>query len=286
MTEMSLEASVIREAVVRALGEDRGPADVTTQAVVPEGTMARARIFCKENGVLSGSELAEAVFREVDCALEIQMLRRDGEVLDPGQTVMELSGKARSILTGERVALNFLQHLSGVATETSKFVAATDGYATAILDTRKTVPGLRMLQKYAVRCGGGLNHRIGLYDEFMIKDNHIETGQRGGFSLADLVKEARAFDPRIKLTVEADSLEQVKELLSLDVDQILLDNMTCAEMSEAVRLTSGRAKLEASGNMTLARVRETAATGVDYISVGALTHSVRALDFSLEMQVC
>ena len=274
------EPPVIREAAARALGEDRGPADITTLACVKPDVQASARIFAKEACVLAGLPVAEQVFREQDISLVLTPRAEDGASLKPGQAALEIRGSAASILTAERSALNFLQQLSGVATQTRRFVDAVAGTKSQILDTRKTAPGLRALQKYAVRCGGGVNHRFGLYDRFLIKDNHLALM---GNNLAQAVKAARALDPDVILEVEADRLDQVAEMVALGVDVILLDNMSLDEMRACVALIAGRAKTEASGNMTLERVREVAATGVDFVSVGALTHSVRAIDFSLEM---
>jgi nicotinate-nucleotide pyrophosphorylase (carboxylating) len=205
----------------------------------------------------------------------------DGEALSPEQTVLEIEGPARALLTGERSALNFIQYLSGIATRTRAFVMATAGTSCRILDTRKTVPGLRLLSKYAVRCGGGWNHRLGLYDAFMLKDNHLHLA--GMPHLEEAVAKARAFDPDIPLICEADTLEQAARLAAIPVDHLLLDNMSTEMLREAVALVTGRCTLEASGNMTLERIPEVAATGVDFISVGALTHSVKAVDFSLEI---
>lgn len=263
------------------MGEDRGPADITTLALVESGRMAKARIFAKEEAVLAGGPVAERVFQEVDPGLKVTVETPDGEKVRPGRTVLHLEGKASSILTGERAALNFIQRLSGVASLTARFVEAAAGKA-VILDTRKTTPGLRALEKYAVLCGGGQNHRFGLYDAFMVKDNHVALMEGEG-GLREAVRRARAFDAKAKLIMEADTLDQVRELAGLGVDQILLDNMTTAQMREAVGIVAGRCRLEASGNMTLDRVPEVADTGVDYISVGALTHSAVAVDFSLEM---
>jgi nicotinate-nucleotide pyrophosphorylase (carboxylating) len=274
--------AVLREAAARALGEDRGPADITTLACVGPGVRAAARIFAKEPCVLSGRIVAEQVFREQDPALALVARAEDGSVLKKGDTVLEIRGAAASILTAERCALNFIQQLSGVATETARFVAAIAGTRAKILDTRKTVPGLRALQKYAVRCGGGENHRMGLYDRFMLKDNHLALMGEGD-RLAEAARAARRLDPHALLEVEVDRPEQVAAVAALDVDIILLDNMSLEELRASVALVAGRAKTEASGNMTLERVPGVAATGVDYISVGALTHSVRSIDFSLEV---
>jgi nicotinate-nucleotide pyrophosphorylase (carboxylating) len=277
-----LNPAVIREAAARALGEDRGPADITTLACVAPETQGSARIFAKEKCVLAGLVVAEQVFREQDPGLILTARARDGAALGAGETVLEIRGAAASILTGERCALNFIQQLSGVATETRRYVDAVAGTQAQILDTRKTVPGLRALQKYAVLCGGGANHRMGLYDQFLIKDNHLAlmgTGNR----LAEAIRAARQLDPQALLEVEVDRPDQIPEIVALGVDIILLDNMSLDEMRASVALIAGRAKTEASGNMTLERVPAVAKTGVDFISVGALTHSVRAIDFSLEM---
>jgi len=275
------DSAIIREAAARALGEDRGPADITTLACVKFGTQASARIFAKEACVLAGVPVAEQVFREQDATLVLTAKAQDGTALQPGDTVLEIRGSAGSILTAERCALNFLQHLSGVATQTRRFVEAVAGTKARILDTRKTLPGLRAVQKYAVRCGGGVNHRFGLYDRFLIKDNHLAL--MGG-RLAEAIRAARALDHEAVLEVEVDRIEQIPEVIALGVDVLLLDNMSLDDMRAAVQLIAGRVATEASGNMTLERVPEVARTGVDFISVGALTHSVRAIDFSLEME--
>jgi nicotinate-nucleotide pyrophosphorylase (carboxylating) len=276
------EPAIIREAAVRALGEDRGPADITTLACVKFDTQATARIFAKEACTLAGMPVADLVFREQDPGLVLNALVQDGAALEVGETVLEISGAAASILTAERCALNFLQQLSGVATQTRRFVDAVAGTKCKILDTRKTIPGLRALQKYAVRCGGGVNHRFGLYDRFLVKDNHLAL-MSDGDRLAEAVRAARALDPEATLEVEVDRIDQIAEILALKVDMILLDNMSLDEMRAAVALIAGRVPTEASGNMTLTRVHEVAGTGVDYISVGALTHTVRSVDFSLEI---
>jgi nicotinate-nucleotide pyrophosphorylase (carboxylating) len=277
-----LTPAIIREAAARALGEDRGPADITTMACVAPEVRGTARIFAREPCVLAGLPVAEQVFREQDPGLKIEAALADGALAEPDATVLTISGSAASILTGERCALNFLQHLSGVATLTRLFVESVAGTKCQILDTRKTVPGLRALQKYAVRCGGGTNHRFGLYDMFLLKDNHLAL-MGPNATLAGAVRRARALQPDARIEVEIDRLNQIPEVLAQNIDQILLDNMTLEEMRQAVALIAGRAKTEASGNMTLDRVGDVARTGVDFISVGALTHSVRAIDFSLEM---
>ena len=276
------ERAVIREAAARALGEDRGPADITTLACIKFETQASARIFAKEPCVLAGMPVAEQVFREQDATLELTARAEDGSPLKPGDTVLEIRGSAAAILTAERCALNFLQQLSGVATETKRYVDAVSGTKTKILDTRKTAPGLRAMQKYAVRCGGGVNHRFGLYDRFLIKDNHLAL-MGSGNRLAEAVRAARMLDPQAVLEVEVDHLEQIPEIVALGVDVLLLDNMSLEEMRKCVELIGGRAATEASGNMTLDHVADVARTGVDFISVGALTHSLRAIDFSLEV---
>lgn len=277
------DPAIIREAAARALGEDRGPADITTLACIKFDTQTLARIFAKEACVLAGMPVAEQVFREQDASLFLTPRAMDGAQLKPDDTALEIRGSASSILTAERCALNFLQHLSGVATQTRRFVDAVAGTKAKILDTRKTLPGLRAVQKYAVRCGGGVNHRFGLYDRFLIKDNHLAlmgTGNR----LAEAIRKARALDPQAVLEVEVDRIEQIPEIIALGVDVLLLDNMSLDEMRAAVQLIAGRVVTEASGNMTLERVPDVARTGVDFISVGALTHSVRAIDFSLEIE--
>jgi nicotinate-nucleotide pyrophosphorylase (carboxylating) len=245
---------------------------------------AAAHIFAKEACVLAGLPVAEAVFREEDVGLVLTARAEDGASIKAGDSVLAIRGAAASILTAERCALNFIQQLSGVATETRRFVDAVAGTKAKILDTRKTAPGLRALQKYAVRCGGGVNHRLGLYDRFLIKDNHLAL-MGGGEPLARAVRAARTLDSEAVLEVEVDHLEQIPEIIALGVDALLLDNMSLEEMRACVELVAGRATTEASGNMTLERVREVALIGVDFISIGALTHSVRAIDFSLEMLV-
>jgi nicotinate-nucleotide pyrophosphorylase (carboxylating) len=260
---------------VRAwLSEDVGAGDATTNAVIDEGATCDAQILLKEAGVVCGLDVAAAVFEELGATLE--PLAADGERVEPGP-IARVSGPARAVLTGERLALNLLGRLCGIATLTRRYVDAVDVTGAVILDTRKTTPGLRELEKRAVRCGGGTNHRLRLDDGVLIKDNHL----RGAGSIADAVARARATG--LPVEVECDTLAQVGEALDAAADRILLDNMTTDELREAVVLTAGRAELEASGGVTLDTVRAVAETGVDYVSVGALTHSARALDVSLEV---
>jgi nicotinate-nucleotide pyrophosphorylase (carboxylating) len=279
---MELPAEV-HELIRLALAEDIGAGDVTVRYFVPAEARARAVILAKEPGVLAGVALAEAVFRAVDPGITVVVKKSDGDRLEVNDVVLELSGPAGSILTAERTALNFLQRLSGIATQTAAYVKAVAGTGTGILDTRKTTPGWRWLEKAAVRAGGGTNHRIGLYDMVMVKDNHLPkagglTGLQAGIGALQVAH------PGIKVELEADTVEQVRAFLTLrGVSFILLDNMSLEEMSECVGLAQGSGvKLEASGGITLERLPEIAATGVDFISSGALTHSVKALDLSLD----
>ena len=269
-----------RELIERALAEDIGVGDVTTDALVPADARARAIIEQKARGIIAGLDVARAVFEAVDGELRWEPRVTEGEWREGGP-VAEIWGSAASILKGERVALNFLGRLSGIATLTARFVRAVEGTGTQILDTRKTTPGLRELEKRAVATGGGTNHRSGLHDAILVKENHIEAA--GGVGEATRRALAAARD-RMQVEVECASLEEVEETLNAGASMILLDNMTPDELRRAVELTAGRAKLEASGGVTLENVGEIAETGVDYISVGALTHSAPALDLSLRME--
>ena len=261
---------------VRAwLAEDLGEGDLTSDALVPEDATAAASILLKERGVVSGLEVARAVFAELDPNVRFDPLTADGEHTE-GE-IARLEGRARALLGGERLALNLLGRLSGVATLTRRYVEAVAGTGVEILDTRKTTPGLRTLEKYAVRCGGGRNHRLALDDGILIKDNHL----RVAGPIGDAVELAQATGAEVE--VECDTLEQVEEALAAGADVILLDNMTPALLTQAVALTGGRAKLEASGGVTLENVRAIAETGVDFVSIGALTHSAQALDVSMEV---
>lgn len=266
--------------VERALAEDIGTGDVTSLSVLPSGLQLTGQILSKEEGVIAGLEVAAAAFRLADANVKMTPRTVDGQAIGAGQVVAEVTGPAVGILSGERVALNFLQRMSGIATMTRQYVRAVAGTKAVILDTRKTAPGLRVLDKLAVRLGGGQNHRLGLFDMVLIKDNHIAAA--GG--IAEAVRRARAaVGERLKIEVEVTSLAQLEEAVRAGADRVMLDNMSVDEMAEAVGLAGGRVELEASGNVSLDNVADIAATGVDFISVGALTHSVRALDMSLEV---
>jgi nicotinate-nucleotide pyrophosphorylase (carboxylating) len=266
-----------------ALREDIGAGDITTDSFVPDGLHALGRIVARERAIVAGGQTAAEVFRRVNPTLNVEILQPDGAALTGGETILEIRGVARSILTAERVALNFLQRLSGIATLTRQFVDATGKSRAKILDTRKTTPGLRALEKAAVVAGGGANHRFNLNDMVLVKDNHLSAGS--GFSgFAGAIQRLRQERPGIRIEVEADRLEHVRSFLEIEgIDIILLDNMKPSEMREAVALGREKVKFEASGGVTLKNVRQIAATGVDYISVGALTHSARAVDMSLEL---
>ena len=277
MTDPALDPIAI------ALREDIGAGDTTTEFFVPDGLRALGRIVARERAILAGVETAAEVFRRVNPKLNIEILQPDGTALMGDETVLEVRGTARSILTAERVALNFLQRLSGVATLTRQFVEAIGKSRAKILDTRKTTPGLRALEKAAVMAGGGANHRSTLSEMVLVKDNHLSAGS--GFSgFVSAIQRLRQERPGIRIEVEAERLEQVRSFLEIDgIDVILLDNMEPSEMREAVAAGKGKVKFEASGGITLKTVRRIAASGVDYISVGALTHSARAIDLSLEL---
>ena len=271
-------------ALIRAaIEEDVGSGDVTSQYFIPELTRSKAKIMAKEAGVLSGIETALEVFRQIDKGLGIWARKADGDAFEIGDVVLEVEGRTRSILTAERTALNFLQRLSGIATTTRRYLAAVKPHPVKLLDTRKTTPGWRLLEKAAVKDGGGTNHRIGLYDQVMVKDNHhMACGQLD--ALQSAIDRVRKDRPGIKVQLEAASLEQVADFLALrGVDMILLDNMSVAELRQAVQINEGRVFLEASGGITLDTIKDVAATGVDAISVGALTHSSKAVDLSLEV---
>ena len=268
----------ILEAIWRALQEDIGQGDATSNSIIPLEAQMSGQIIAKQAGIIAGLDVAEAVCRAVDAEIDFRALAGEGDQVENRQIVAALTGPARSLLTAERAALNFLGRMSGIATLTRQFVEAVAGTGAVILDTRKTAPGLRMLDKLAVLRGGAQNHRIGLYDMILIKDNHIDFAG----SITEAVTRARAAGHGLEIEVETRTLEHVREALSLGVERILLDNMSLEMMREAVHLTAGRAKLEASGNVSLETVRAIAETGVDYISAGALTHSAKVFDVSLD----
>lgn len=280
---MKLSEAEIRAAVKTALAEDLGSGDVTSRATVPVRMTFSVVMRAREPLIVAGIAFAETAFRELSRSIRLKRLARDGEAIKAGAGLLEISGSARAILSAERVALNFVQRLAGVATLTARFVAEIKGTRTQILDTRKTTPGWRRFEKYAVACGGGRNHRIGLFDMVLIKDNHLAALRAAKpNAVAAAVQRARAKFPKLKVEVEADTLAQVKQAGAAGADIILLDNMSNAELRRAVKLISGRAQTEASGGVNLQTVRGIAATGVDFISVGALTHSARAVDIGLD----
>jgi nicotinate-nucleotide pyrophosphorylase (carboxylating) len=281
-----LSAEDLRRLVQPALAEDVGSGDITTQATVPSSARAKAVMIAREPLVVAGLPVAEAVFRELSTAVDVGLSAKEGDRVKAGQPLLQVSGPAQPILTGERVALNFIQRLSGVATFTCQFVDAVQGTRAKILDTRKTTPGLRRLEKYAVTCGGGCNHRQGLYDNVLIKDNHLAVLQNEKPNpVAAAVRRARERCAGFRIEVEADTLEQVEQALEAGADILLLDNMNLVQMRVAVQLAKGRADIEASGGVNLANVRQIAETGVDYISIGAITHSARAVDIALDFEL-
>jgi nicotinate-nucleotide pyrophosphorylase (carboxylating) len=276
----------ITDVVRLALAEDAPWGDVTSAAFIPEGTMATAALVAREPGVFSGGEVFVAAFTELDPALRVELLVGEGESLGAGTTLATVTGAARSILGAERVALNLVQRMSGIATQTARYVAAVAGTAARVVDTRKTTPGLRALERHAVRCGGGHNHRFSLSDAVLAKDNHLAVLTAGGRSLTEAIRDVRAgLSHTTHLEVEVDRLDQIEPVLEGGVDTIMLDNFTLDELREGVALIAGRALIEASGNVSLETIGNIAQTGVDIISVGALTHSVRALDLGLDIVV-
>ncbi len=278
MASDSLNWEQVDIIIENALQEDISSGDVTTETLFPDTLKTAARLICKSSGVVAGLSVAERVFHQLDNAIRWEARVAEGARVNEGQELAVISGNARAILSGERVALNFLQRLSGIASLTAQFVARVQDLPVKILDTRKTTPGLRILEKYAVTVGGGINHRFGLSDGIMIKDNHIHLA--GGIAAA-LQTIENAKSTGLPVEVETSTLEEVRTALEYGADIIMLDNMTVAEMRRAVQLIAGTAKVEASGGVTLETVRDIARTGVDYISVGALTHSVPAMDIGL-----
>jgi nicotinate-nucleotide pyrophosphorylase (carboxylating) len=273
-----------RETIARALAEDLGTGDITSECFIPAEHRSNARIIAKENAILAGTEVAREVFRQVDPAIEIEIRKNDSEAIAPGDLILTATGPTRALLSAERTALNFLQRLSGIATLTRRFVDAVAGTNAVILDTRKTTPGLREFERLAVRAGGGVNHRFGLFDRVLAKDNHLViTADAAG--LQGAIDEAKKRAPDILIEIEADTLNQVRLLCGLrDIDIILLDNMSNDQLREAVQIRGNKKiLLEASGGVNLDTVAAIAATGIDQISVGALTHSARAIDLSMEI---
>ena len=281
---LQITASV-KAIVERALEEDLGPGDITTDALIPPDIRGLGLMVAKTTGVIAGVGVALEVFRQTDPAVDARVLMADGSEVLPGDVVAEVSGSIAGILKAERVALNFVQRLSGIATATSSYVKAVQGTRANIIDTRKTVPGIRQLEKYAVRVGGGHNHRYNLADGILIKDNHIAALRAQELGLAEIVSRARENSPHtLRVEIEVESVEEAREALEARADVIMLDNMTPEEMREVVTMAGGRCLLEASGGINLDTVRAVAETGVDLISVGALTHSVKAMDIGLDMR--
>ena len=279
---MYLFGQTLDRIILNALDEDVGTGDITTESTIPEDRVAHGLYKAKESGVLCGIGVAKRVFELIDPAIEFTALRKDGDRIENGEIIAEVRGKATNVLTGERTGLNLMQRMSGIATRTAEAVKQVEGTQAKICDTRKTTPGLRVIEKYAVKVGGGTNHRFNLADGILIKDNHIVAAG----SITAAVKAARANAPHtLKIEVEVESFEELNEALEAGADIIMLDNMNCEDMTKAVQIVAGRALTEASGNMGDRNLSEVAACGVDLISIGALTHSVRALDISLKFRI-
>ena len=280
---LGLDSTYVQRIVAAALAEDVGPGDVTTLATIPADARCTAELNSRVAGTVAGLPVAIEAFRQLDPDVQIDEHKRDGDAVQPGDTLLIIRGRARAVLTAERVALNFVQRMSGTATATSRYVTAVQGTKATIIDTRKTTPGLRQLEKYAVRAGGGQNHRFGLFDGILIKDNHIAACPDG---VGGAILAARRGAPHsLRVEVETENLDQVREALEAGADAILLDNMSPDELRAAVALIDGRAVAEASGGITLETVRAVAETGVDLISVGALTHSAPSLDLGLDFRL-
>jgi len=285
MKEPQLSEKQIDSIIDIALAEDISHGDVTSEILIPADLQGKASFLVKANGVLAGIEVAKRVFLKVDPSLQFEVPIKDGTIIKPGDIVATVSGSVASILKAERVALNFLQRLSGTASQTAQYVAETRGLAVKVTDTRKTTPGLRLLEKYAVRMGGGKNLRLHLADGILIKDNHIAALRALGMSLKDIVVKAKQNAPRgLTVEVEVNTYQEAMGAVEAGADIIMLDNMSLKEMRRVVKSVASRVKIEASGGITLANVRAVAETGVDFISIGALTHSVKALDISLELE--
>jgi nicotinate-nucleotide pyrophosphorylase (carboxylating) len=275
----------IEEIIDRALAEDLGKSDVTTEALIPSSLLGTGFIIAKQEGILAGTEVTKQIFLRVDPQLDVEILLVDGTRVKPGNKVIKVSGSVAGILKAERVALNFLHRLSGIASETNRYVKAVEGLPVRIMDTRKTTPGLRSLEKYAVRVGGGGSHRMSLSDGILIKDNHLAALRSQKLNIKEIIAKVRKNAPqRLPVEVEVGSVSEALEALEAGADIIMLDNMNLEDMRKAVKSIHGRALIEASGGITLDTVRAVAETGVDFISIGALTHSVKVLDISLELE--
>lgn len=274
----TLPTDLVQQLVANALAEDVGEADVTA-SLIPEGTIAKAKVITRENMVLCGQTFVDEVMRQMDSNIKVTWFYQDGDKVAANETLYTLEGRARQLLTAERSALNFLQMLSGTATTTAHYADKLTGYKTEILDTRKTIPGFRMAQKYAVHCGGGVNHRLGLFDAFLIKENHIMACN----GIANAVQTARNNYPNRLVEVEVENLDELQQALAAGADVIMLDDFSLADMEKAVAITGEQAELEASGNITLDTIQTVAATGVDFISSGSLTKHVRAIDLSMRI---
>ena len=279
---MTLNKFYVEDVIKSALKEDINYIDVTTDYLIDENATTTARFVAKSDGVLCGLDVALTVFKMLDDSITFEILKNDGDKLNKGDIICRMSGNTRALLKGERTALNLIQHMSGIATATNKCVELVKGTNASVVDTRKTLPGLRALQKYAVTCGGGKNHRYNLSDAAMLKDNHIDAYGSITNAVNALRKKAGHM---LKIEVETRSLDDLREALAVGADVIMLDNMDCPTMAEAVKINAGRAKLEASGNITLENIAEVAKTGVDIISLGALTHSVKAFDISMRIDL-
>ncbi|MEY4067343.1 MAG: hypothetical protein RIQ44_555 [Actinomycetota bacterium] len=281
-----LTRQIIEEAVNRALAEDAPWGDATSEYLIPDVAVATATLEAREPGIMAGGLVFEAAFKQVSPEVDVELLVADGESFTAKQTLAKVTGPARAVLTGERVALNFLQRMTGIATHTAQYVAEVSGTKAKIVDTRKTTPGLRAFEKYSVRCGGGHNHRFGLSDAVMAKDNHLAILTRGGKDLTTELKRVRSeLGHTTHLEVEVDRLDQIPAVLAAEVDTIMLDNFTIEDLKAGVALIAGKAVVEASGGVNLATVRSIAETGVDVISVGALTHQIRSLDLGLDVAI-
>ena len=285
MNKFQLSEEQVDNLIDLALAEDLSRGDITSEILIPPNLEGKASILIKERGIVAGGEVAKKVFLRVDPSLKVNVLIRDGTKVQPGDIVATISGRVINILKAERTALNFLQRLSGIASLTAKYVAKTAGLAVNITDTRKTTPGLRLLEKYAVRMGGGKNHRLHLGDGILIKDNHLAALRAPGMSLKDIVAKAKQNAPRgVKVEVEVNTAQEAMDAAEAGADIIMLDNMSPDEMRHVVSLLPSQVKTEASGGITLTNVRQVATAGVDIISIGALTHSPKALDISLELE--